>query len=82
VAAGAWARRKEIPRAPAKDQCSSSTFMSETMVGIAVIRWISLQAKTTLFVGQNLNAKTTLLLGRRSDFGQSIGCVQFKVIGW
>ena len=33
--------------------------------GIGLIRWISLQAKTTLFAGQNLNAKTTLILGRR-----------------
>ena len=27
------------------------------ILGIALIRWISLQAKTTFFVGQNLNAK-------------------------
>ena len=32
---------------------------------IDLIRWISLQAKITLFVGQNLNAKTTLILGWR-----------------
>ena len=35
------------------------------VLGIALIKWISLQAKTTLFVGQNLNAKTTLFVGRR-----------------
>jgi hypothetical protein len=33
------------------------------LLGIALIRCISLQAKTTLFVGQNLNAKTTLIFG-------------------
>ena len=32
-------------------------------IGISLITWISLQAKTTLFMGQNLNAKTTLILG-------------------
>ena len=34
------------------------------ILDIALIRWISLQAKTAFFVGQNLNAKRTLFLGR------------------
>jgi len=37
--------------------------------GIVLIRWISLQAKTTLFVGQNFIAKTTLIFGT-----ERVGC--------
>ena len=32
---------------------------------IVLVKWISLQTKTTLFVGQNLNAKIIIILERR-----------------
>ena len=35
------------------------------ILGITLIKWILLQTKTILFVGQNLNAKTTLFVEQR-----------------
>ena len=52
-----WSSRKKIKQ---KNHIGKKLYLfwhGESIISIALIRWISLQAKTTFFVGQNLDAK-------------------------